>query len=156
MLDRNVKWNGDLYALFKRFRPFFASDPRDKVYALLGIADAAEKIPILPAVHYEIDVLEVMWNLLVAHVQNNGTLNFLSDGCGIGRPDGFPSWMPLWYETSGPMHSRALKGFEFEPHIQYRAGRHSRVSIWRSADRKSVTLCGARLTVIESTTDAYD
>jgi hypothetical protein len=151
-----VTWDGDLYALFKRFRPFRASDPRDKVYALLGIAASAEQIPILPPVYYELDILSVMWNLIDAHISNNGMLDFLSDGCGVKRPDGFPSWMPLWYEPADLMSSRPLKSFEFEPHILYRAGRHTKAYVRGNMERKSITLYGGRLTVIESTTDAYD
>ncbi len=106
-----------LYPLTARFRRFHSTDPRDKIYALLGIAASVQHIPHpqLPPVSYApaTRILDVMWDLIETDVRATGSLAFLSDACGVagqdsvrdGGGEGWPSWMPLWYDDVS-----ALKG----------------------------------------------
>ncbi|KAK4038500.1 hypothetical protein C8A01DRAFT_17424, partial [Parachaetomium inaequale] len=94
-----------LHELLTHFRPFAATDPRDKVYALLGIASAVEHIPqsLLPAISYHpsTTVLDVLWEVVATHLRVHQNLDFLDDAYGMegdGVEEGWPSWMPLWYQ----------------------------------------------------------
>ncbi|KAK4443102.1 heterokaryon incompatibility protein-domain-containing protein [Podospora aff. communis PSN243] len=119
------------YHLVKRFRKFEATDPRDKVYALIGIADSVEYVldaqhRNLPHISYarEVGVFDVMWDLITTEILHHRSLHFLGDACRIQRPEGFPSWMPLWYDNESHLQSTALpfEGAQLIPEIIYRAG----------------------------------
>ncbi|KAK4183909.1 heterokaryon incompatibility protein-domain-containing protein [Podospora australis] len=127
--DYQIESGWSLYELISRFRRFSATDPRDKVYALIGVAIKAERtMETPPLISYdpEVQVFDVIWKVLDAVLQQRHALRFLRDACGIERPHGLPSWMPLWYEDSKAFDRRtspfsALEDFQRRPHCVYTA-----------------------------------
>ncbi len=131
-----------LYSLTACFRAFDATDPRDKVYALLGMAAQVRHIARLPAVSYAPDtsVLDVVWGVIEAELRERGSLAFLGDACGVdGRGGGggvtpgeeFPSWMPLWYDAVSHVRTTAetFGALEVKGLVRYAAGGAARRSV---------------------------
>lgn len=79
-----------------RARGFAASDPRDHVFALLGIAKGHEKL--LPAADYSMTLAEVYTRTAYAWYQNAGecSLRFLACVNGSYNTDDLPTWVPDW------------------------------------------------------------
>ncbi|KAK5656924.1 hypothetical protein OQA88_3446 [Cercophora sp. LCS_1] len=123
--DRISKRSGwTMYDIVHRFRAFQATDPRDKVYALIGIAaDVAHALGLLPRISYAPDttILDVFWDLISFELRYRRGLGFLSNACGLNGPEGVPSWMPLWYDdVSGKSStSMGLRNLERQPLVRY-------------------------------------
>ncbi|KAK4461530.1 heterokaryon incompatibility protein-domain-containing protein [Cladorrhinum samala] len=87
-----------LWQLIGNFRTFNTTEERDRVYALLGLAERIDNIrgP-LPTVSYDQDVRfkHVLLDVISTDLKANPKFEFLSQATGIGRQDGLPSWMAL-------------------------------------------------------------
>lgn len=146
--------DSSLYQLFRRFRSCDATDPRDKVYALLGIAerihDSHEKLP----VSYEKSVEAVLWNLIANHLTSTKSLNFLSDGSGLSGPEGFPSWIPLWYEPDLNTHSYSFLSDALAS--GYRAGGDTKAQFQFEEGMKLLKCQGIIVSTIEAVGEVYD
>lgn len=84
----------DLFVLMKLSRPSLATDPRDKVYALLGIAQECDREAIKP--DYGISTTELYRSIALYFIERDKTLDVLSQA-GYGRLIAdLPSWVPDW------------------------------------------------------------
>lgn len=88
-----------LLPLLHQFRSRYATDPRDKVYALLGIVeqwDGPERL--IP--DYQLDVKTVFWNTTVVCIKNLKSLDVLAGTPTHTIPfenaDSPPSWITDW------------------------------------------------------------
>uniref|UniRef100_A0A8H7K1W5 Heterokaryon incompatibility domain-containing protein n=1 Tax=Bionectria ochroleuca TaxID=29856 RepID=A0A8H7K1W5_BIOOC len=146
--------DSSLYQLFRKFRSCDATDPRDKVYALLGIAekihDSHDKLP----VSYEKSVEAVLWNLISNHLTSTKSLNFLSDASGLYGPKGFPSWIPLWYETHLETHPYSFLSDALAS--GYRAGGDTKAQFQFEEGTKLLKCQGIIVSTIEAVGEAYD
>lgn len=153
-----------MYELFSCFRSFGASDPRDKVYALLGLAQIEHVLDPLSAAHYDttFTVFDVIWDLLDVELTCNKSLRFLRDCCGIEKPEGFPSWMPLWDHRGSPPPTigqnprEPLDYCEEEPHVVFRAGGETRAVTRMIKDTKQLAIQGLICGIITGTGDMLD
>jgi ankyrin repeat protein len=90
-------------ALVKVMLEFKASDPRDKIYATLGLATLASpsrKPPFVP--DYNFSVQEVYTNAARHFIEESGRLSCW-EGCNTPRTkqiQGLPSWVPDWTITN--------------------------------------------------------
>ncbi len=89
-----------LLLLLQLTRKFLATDPRDKVYALLGMTKGSSEFPS----DYKTEVRKVfiatIWYLLAKETEpGEDPLGFLSEvSHGLGKiDDAFPSWVPRWH-----------------------------------------------------------
>ncbi|KKF95462.1 Heterokaryon incompatibility protein (HET) [Ceratocystis platani] len=84
------------------YRYFGATDPRDKVYAALGMMQPNSIKGLMP--DYSKDLLRVYTDVVKAHVRSSdysSKLDFLgSDGLQEGGITGLPSWLPDWRHQS--------------------------------------------------------
>ncbi|KAJ4374297.1 hypothetical protein N0V83_003038 [Neocucurbitaria cava] len=104
----NWAWTGSFLDILDTFRGLEATDPRDKVYALLGLLQLNRKKNIGKlniSVDYHKSVKEVLFDAVMCSVRAEGNLHFLSyiDH----RPDledrgDYPSWLPRWDQTREP------------------------------------------------------
>lgn len=75
------------------------SDPRDRVYALLGVSSGVDKYGIVP--NYELDIRQVLCKCAALFVQLDKDITFLG-ACWTGWTihQGLPSWVPHWYVST--------------------------------------------------------
>jgi hypothetical protein len=83
----------DLLFLLRMTREMEATDPRDKLYALLGVDDVRD-IPVHP--NYQHSVLQVYTDFTVDYIKTRADLEILAEaGIGIPKRDlQLPSWVP--------------------------------------------------------------
>lgn len=87
---------GTLLSLLTDFSHREASDPRDRVYALLGLAQTP--LPITP--DYTMDVLYTYQTTMLSIVEASGDLAVLSGDIGRKARCDIPSWVPDWTAES--------------------------------------------------------
>lgn len=84
----------DLFVLLKHSRPSLATDARDKVYALLGIAQECDRDAIKP--DYGILTAELYRRITLYFIERDKTTDVLSQA-GYGQSIAeLPSWAPDW------------------------------------------------------------
>jgi hypothetical protein len=75
--------------------PFFVTDPRDKVFGILGLPTFSEQCHQLQA-DYTKSVLELCRDVVEIAIRNFQNLDILSF-TGLGLNKGHPSWIPCWH-----------------------------------------------------------
>jgi hypothetical protein len=100
--DARARWRSDttltLLSLANQFRSRDATDPRDKVFALVGLVrDWGGAAPFVA--DYDLSLYAVYRDVVEHAVRRAGTWEVLvgSGGIGTGRSD-LPSWMPNWQQ----------------------------------------------------------
>lgn len=97
-----------LYSLFSLSRDFNSTDPRDRIYALLGLATAKKYRDALRP-DYGIKVEDLFVKVARRMLMNEGNIRFLHmAGIGHRRSLSLPSWVPDW--TSIPRNTVNLSG----------------------------------------------
>lgn len=92
VIDHNGRFN--LLVLLESFHPFQASDPRDKVYALLGLAYDRDSLE-LP-IDYTIKVEDLYFTALHKSLMaSDDNIAFLTHNFG-NKSFNLPSWVPDW------------------------------------------------------------
>jgi hypothetical protein len=101
---------------------FNVTEPRDRVYDLLGILEESGNNIRCPSISYSIPLVDLYWRIIKSHIEHTGNLNFLSDALGPDRPCGIPSWMPYWHDGI-KKEDRAITilSLELAPEITYKA-----------------------------------
>lgn len=92
MAVSNVK----LIGLLDRYRQQESTDPRDKVFALLGIADSQDVASLGCNVDYNMTTVEVYTRLAKSYIQRDGNLDILGYAKHGTNIAGLPSWVPDW------------------------------------------------------------
>jgi hypothetical protein len=82
-----------LYPMLVRSRTSDATDPRDKLYAVLGLVDEREDAGLQP--DYTLGVEEVYTRLAKTIITRSQSLDCLGSA-GLVRNHGVPSWVPDW------------------------------------------------------------
>jgi hypothetical protein len=97
-----------LLDLLRKFRDRRASDPRDKVYALLSLTPVSKKSPpLIP--DYSISEVEVFRQATLQCIYEAETLSVLSSDLGRKFRNDLPSWVPDWSAPGGPTYeARAI------------------------------------------------
>lgn len=101
----------EMYHLVKKYRSWESSDPRDKVYALLGQSDQS-----LFRADYSKRVNVLFWELAVFSIRDTKKLNILCH-CQRRNPRALRSWVPDWsIPLSNPiiLHSEDDHSFDSE------------------------------------------
>lgn len=129
---------------------------KDKIYALIGLAAEVEHIASLPSISYQMDVFGAFDVLIDIELRGSGKLCFLSEACGLDRPEGFPSWMPLWYVNDDRYTPFDFETLELEPQILFRAAGNTQAVARRSREKKILNLSGEIVGRIEKIGDLYD
>ncbi|TDZ58222.1 hypothetical protein CTRI78_v005628 [Colletotrichum trifolii] len=97
MFDTSELSESSLLEVLVEFRDFNATDPRDKVYGLLGLVNAGE-LEGFPIVDYNKSVAEVYADVVktsIAKTGHLGSLAYVKHGAVHEKSD-FPSWVPRW------------------------------------------------------------
>jgi hypothetical protein len=92
-----------LLDLLRKFRDRRASDPRDKVYALLGLPRSpTSKPPLIP--DYSLSEAEVFRQATLQCIYETGSLSVFSSDLGRKFRNDLPSWVPDWSAPGGPTY----------------------------------------------------
>jgi hypothetical protein len=92
-----------LLDLLRKFRDRRASDPRDKVYALLSLAPVSRKSPrLIP--DYSLSEVEVFRQATMQCIYEAESLSVLSSDLGRKFRNDLPSWVPDWSAPGGPTY----------------------------------------------------
>lgn len=81
-----------LLPLLRQFSGRNATDPRDRVYALLGLVRG--RLPVQP--DYSIDVATLYQHTALGIISSTGTLSVLNGDTGRKLRQDLPSWVPDW------------------------------------------------------------
>ena len=85
----------DLPVLLHEFRNRSSTDPRDKIFALLGLVMRDPKYHALRA-DYTLSAEEVYKKAFISLLQATGNLNLLVRQLEVGRTLDLPTWIPDW------------------------------------------------------------
>jgi hypothetical protein len=102
LLDTATHFDRDLLQLLLRHRSFSATDPRDKVYALLGLSTSTSRrgkhVQIQPDYDPKISVEEVFITTAQRIITTSRNLDIFSvpRATASSRLKGLPSWVPDW------------------------------------------------------------
>jgi hypothetical protein len=88
------------YDVVRYFRYADSPDPRDKIFAVLGLASERHREVAALKPDYEIALEDLYFTMVRVHIETRQNLDFLGDSCGIHHPPGFSSWMPHWERPS--------------------------------------------------------
>lgn len=131
-----------LISLLDRYRQQDSTDPRDKIFALLGIAGSKDISSLGCKVDYISDVAEVYMNLARSYIQRDGNLDILGYvQCGSSMPH-LPSWVPDWTKQGDtPINFRSpnLSGICLNHHA---GGKNGCGDLSTSVDGKTLNING--------------
>ncbi|WYZ43182.1 hypothetical protein EsH8_VI_000881 [Colletotrichum jinshuiense] len=137
------------------FRDHNATDPRDKVYGLLGLI-SCDALELFPGVDYMKSTAEVYTDVVRTSVSSSGTLVslcYVQHGLQYVQTE-FPSWVPRWDisgDVANMMHALSLNAWED-------GDKHGLPTLGNfdpSSDGR-VTLPGVRFDAIAWVTDVFD
>ena len=127
--------------------PREASDPRDKVYALYGLVQAYQKVPL--KINYAISVEDVYRSTVRYCIESEESLSILTYVSSLGNQSDFPSWVPDWrccFEPGctavDPLYCRV-----------FNASSRSRPLLVPSSSNEKLILKGFILAIVERTID---
>jgi hypothetical protein len=93
--DTNLQREQSLYKVLFGHRAAFATDPRDKVYANLGLMLDSQVAGLRLEVDYTLSVGTVFTNVGRLLIEESGSLDCLASA-GLPRNSGVPSWAADW------------------------------------------------------------
>lgn len=96
--------NVDISDIVATTRVMMATDPRDRVYALLGLCtDVHDDSVLWPDYSQSTTTLDVYRNLIVHSIEEHSNLDLICMRRRYGRLDGsWPSWIPDWSSLTPP------------------------------------------------------
>lgn len=141
----------DLLPLLSRFRVFDATDPKDKLYGLCGLADASSGENPYIRIDYSKTRNEVYKDFALTHLRQNANLDILSVPR-MQESSGLPSWVPMWHVYD---HAKSLV-IEFKEKAQHwEAGGKLAPCVQLRNDDKELGLKGFVVDTIEIVGDAW-
>jgi hypothetical protein len=95
-------WEGAFLQIIDTFRGLEATNPRDKIYGLLGILQLNKEIDLRIVVDYRQSVSGVLRDVIHHSMHPGKSLRFLSYVDTRAEPGDLPSWIPRWDKTREP------------------------------------------------------
>jgi hypothetical protein len=140
----------ELHKVLRICLSFHASDPRDKVFALQGITEAAEAIPID---YEELSVEEVLINTARYFMKRPEALEVLQLA-GIGWTEDatdlkIPSWVVDWSKSKG-IEACSLASLSSEKYTVYKAAVEEKPQIRNDLDDNAIELGGLHVDHIKT------
>lgn len=150
-IARSKNQREELLTLLLRTRTTTTTDPKDKIYCLLGLSEDANALKIVPDYHDETSVEDVYREFAFRNISLHGHLDVLSTPRAEGQTS-LPSWVPDWRLRPRTM-MLSLTGrdqHQIAGQINpYHATGCSKASITVSEDPAIVGLTGMRIDIVE-------
>jgi len=96
-----------LFSLLRRFRARKATDPRDKVFALLALADSGSIVP-----DYTLSVADVFRKATLESISSTQSMSVLTSEIGRKFRDDLPTWVPDWDAPGDHSESARLESIQ--------------------------------------------
>ena len=119
--ERRLSRASPLWELVWRFRPCKSRDPRDKVFALLGLVSDSDLLENNP--DYSLDFEMVRYRFIHSSIQRQGNLHLLNLANRPSSVAGHPSWLFDWSKTDVEHAWEELHGCSFVPFDSSRRSR---------------------------------
>ncbi|KAH0545111.1 hypothetical protein FGG08_000723 [Glutinoglossum americanum] len=111
-----------VYQMASHYQHFNITEPRDRVYALLGILEEYNNNIKCPSISYSIPLADLYWEIIKSDIEYIRNLDFLSEALGQDRPYGTPSWVPYWHDgILKKDRETPIISLELAPEITYKA-----------------------------------
>lgn len=143
----------DLLSLLSTFHDWRATDPRDKVYSVLGLLSAPENGKIIP--DYCLSFQKIYGQVVQSSIESLGTLDVFGY-CLLRRDSesGLPSWVPDWRarnkpheaDVAMPLHAQSLQQGE----APYQASGASQPVLHFSEDFTTLRLDGLQIDTLKN------
>jgi hypothetical protein len=140
-----------LVTLLDKYRGFESTDPRDKVYALLGLAEPKDISSLAVEVNYQLDVEDIFTRLAVSYLQKDDNFDILSYVHRGSNLKGLPTWVPDWTKQDIISTSFRSEAFYNVSGFPFQAGGVLVPSITISTDKKILTVDGIVIDKIRKT-----
>jgi hypothetical protein len=131
----------DLLKLLLQTRATVTTDPRDKIYCLLGLASDRELLKVEPS--YGDSVETVYRSFTLRHIECYGNLDVLSVPRSK-KDTTLPTWIVDW-RSNDAGNVMLLDGRDADQDCQYRATKETRASVTGSPDSNIIGLSGFSL-----------
>lgn len=160
--DLQDKYESSLHILLDNTKIHKATDPRDKIYGILGLSSDFCSGGILP--RYDYPVQEVFLDVVKAHFRKYDCLDIL-DQCYAEHTGeiGLPSWIPNWLPKDEDKHLAEIlpkffsnEGEEAKQAFNACGGLPLSSRPWSFGDDHSLHLTGACFDTVASVTDVAD
>lgn len=129
--------NINLGELLKKTRRYKCSEPRDKVYGLMGLARDCQRGDF--EINYQLPISEVFTNAVRFAMANAGTLNLILEVQYTPSNLDLPSWVPDWTIGTGMAGLSSRLG----PH--YMASGNKEAAVAYSLDKRLISITGCEL-----------
>ena len=124
-----------------------ASDPRDRVYALYGLVQSYQKVPLV--ISYDMSIEDVYRSTVRFCIENEGSLSILTYVSKFRNQSDLPSWVPDWRDRSDS-GCRAVSRSDFP---KFYASSMSRPLPVPSSSNDKLILKGFILAIVDHTID---
>jgi hypothetical protein len=135
------------YDIIKMHRESEATDPRDKVFALLSLASEhhVEVAALKP--DYDLSLEKLYRKVVQVHLQQRKNIDLLGDSCCLEPPSGFSSWMRHWSNQS---QVSAIQTYEVKPEIKFSASANYEARFAFSEMESVLTLEGLLIDTVKT------
>jgi hypothetical protein len=143
--------SNSIESLVIRWRNSWATDPRDKIFALLGLAADVEDGDIVPDYHKTVD--QVYCDFARFVITTRQKLDIISEGFGQSHSNyrSLPSWVPDWtLKSPEPLNRFLIQTDNESSKIVYRASKGSSMSATFSDDLRALFVKGFILDKIKT------
>ena len=141
------------YDIIRRHRWAHATDPRDKIYAFLGLATPAHTEVSSITVDYTIPIATLYRMFTRLQLETHKDIGILGDCSGTVRPPDFSSWTPAYQPTEevGRMWLT-----EAEPYIVYRSATSVAPQFSFDEDGRKLLIKGVVFDIVERVGEIHD
>ena len=138
-----------LEELLRIMTDFEVSDPRDRIFALLGLATDGEDSRLAP--NYQLSVVEVYTRTAIYLLETSRAMWVLYMGYGNGPSPTRPSWVPNW-ECREALNFRRFFGLREDAHHAYKAAGTKEFKFRFATGCNRLIITGMKLDTITATT----
>jgi hypothetical protein len=132
-----------LFRLLRNVRQLEATDPRDKIFGVVGLSTNFEAI--IPAPDYSQSPAELFTEVTIRFLKLSKSLYFLIEACtSDDSSKEYPSWVTDWSRPP-------ILDFSVSLAKRFRADRGSKCTYKVSADRKELRVKGVRVDSVDRT-----
>jgi hypothetical protein len=137
------------YDILRQHMMANATDPRDKIYAFLGLAakehTEAAKVP----VDYTIHPADLYRTVTISHLETKRALYILNECYGIGRPNGFSSWCPRFNELAWKP-AGDIRFMDYPPHLIFDATGDMKAEFHFTEDNLGLLIASVRVDTVKA------